>query len=113
MADIRMGTMPPPPPPLKASIASMSESQGKKQGPLAGPAAALYAELFEAIDSDGSGFLDEATGKQFLRCSGCAEAELDYYWADLVRSADTDSDGRIEKFKNPLMYIGVYYRICM
>ena len=65
--------------------------------PAAGPAAALYAELFEAIDSDGSGFLDEVEGKQFLRCSGCEEAELDYYWADLVRSADTDSDGRIEK----------------
>ena len=68
-----------------------------RHGPRAGPAAALYAELFEAIDSDGSGFLDEAEGKQFLRCSGCEESELDYYWADLVRTADTDRDGRVGK----------------
>ena len=68
-----------------------------RHGPQAGPAAALYAELFEAVDSDGSGFLDEAEGKHFLRCSGCEEAQLDYYWADLVRTADTDRDGRVGK----------------
>ena len=76
---------------------SAAPEPAPRQGLLVGPAAALYAELFEAIDSDGSGFLDEAEGKQFLRCSGCEEAELDYYWADLVRSADTDGDGRVEK----------------
>eukprot|EP01052_Picozoa_sp_SAG31_P023358 SAG31_NODE_1921_length_6916_cov_6.643245_2_plen_100_part_00 len=60
-------------------------------------AKALYGELFDTLDADGSGFLDATEGKRFLQCSGCEESELDYYWDDVVRSADTDSDGRIAR----------------
>ena len=49
------------------------------------------------IDTDGSGYLDESEGKRFLGAVGCEEAELDYYWADLLRCADTDRDGLISK----------------
>ena len=32
-----------------------------------------------------------------MKCIGCSEDELDYYWDDLVRSADTNNDGKISK----------------
>ena len=62
-----------------------------------GPAAQKVSLLFNAIDSDGSGYLDEEEGKHFLNMVGCEVAELDYYWSDLLRCADTNADGRISK----------------
>ena len=57
----------------------------------------LVAALFDAADSDGSGFMEETEGKRFLATAGCAAAELDYYWQDLVRTADVNKDGKISK----------------
>ena len=61
------------------------------------PAHELVAALFDAADSDGSGFMEETEGKRFLATAGCAAAELDYYWQDLVRTADVNKDGKISK----------------
>ena len=60
-------------------------------------AADLFGRLFDAIDDDHSGYLEEAEGKAYLSCSGCAAEELDYCWDDLVRAADENGDGRISK----------------
>ncbi len=49
------------------------------------------------VDSDKSGFLEAAEGKVYLACSGCKSDEMDYYWSDLVRTADKNGDGRISK----------------
>ena len=48
---------------------------------------------FDAIDADGSGSLDEEEGKVFLTAVGAEEDELDYYWQDMLRCADSDQDG--------------------
>ena len=57
----------------------------------------LCGRLFDAIDDDSSGFLEEAEGKIYLSCSGCDASELEYYWSDLLRTADKNGDGRISK----------------
>lgn len=62
-----------------------------------GPAAQLTNSLFDLVDSDSSGYLEEEEGKLFLQLQGCDEAELDYYWSDLLRTADVNRDGRIDK----------------
>ena len=48
--------------------------------------------MFDLIDSDASGFLEEEEGKYFFTVVGCDPAELDYYWADLLRCADANRD---------------------
>ena len=60
-------------------------------------AAVLCGKLFDAIDEDRSGFLDESECKTFLSCSGCERSELHIYWLHLREDADLDSDGRISK----------------
>eukprot|EP01043_Picozoa_sp_COSAG02_P045444 COSAG02_NODE_4152_length_5709_cov_15.912121_3_plen_1048_part_00 len=62
-----------------------------------GPAAQLTNALFDLVDSDGSGFLEEDEGKLFLQLQGCDEEELDYYWSDLLRTADVNRDGKLNK----------------
>ena len=62
-----------------------------------GPAGRLVGALFDAIDTDGSGFLEEAEGKYFFKTMGCDPDELDYYWKDLLRCADSNADGMISK----------------
>ena len=57
----------------------------------------MTAALFDLVDSDGSGYLEEAEGKAFLRLQNCEDSEIDYYWADLLRTADTNSDGKIDR----------------
>jgi len=69
-----------------------------------GPAAQLSSALFDLVDADGSGFMEEDEGKVFLQLQGCDETELDYYWSDLLRAADTNKDGRIDK-KEFLSYV--------
>ena len=54
-------------------------------------------DLFNAVDDDGSGFLEEEEGHVFLGVAGCAEEELGYYWSDLLRAADSNGDGKISK----------------
>ena len=52
-----------------------------------GAAGKLVSVVFDLIDTDASGYLDEQEGMMFLRALGTAEDELGYYWADLMRSA--------------------------
>ena len=59
-----------------------------------GPAAQLAGAVFDALDADRSGFLEEGEGKVYLAMSGAQPDELDYIWADLCRSADKNGDGR-------------------
>ena len=62
-----------------------------------GPAGKLCGVLFDLIDVDKSGFLDEAEGHEFLRLIGTEESEIHYYWTDLSRAADQNGDGKISK----------------
>jgi Ca2+-binding EF-hand superfamily protein/CRP-like cAMP-binding protein len=64
-----------------------------------GPAGNLCGQLFDVIDDDDSGCLDEEEAKVFLRCNGCEESEVDYYYANLLRASDTDGDGRVSKLE--------------
>jgi Ca2+-binding EF-hand superfamily protein len=73
------------------------ERKIRYQARMLGPAGVKVRQLFKLIDQDGSDFLDENEGKQFLSAMGCEAAELDYYWADLLRTADTDRDGVISR----------------
>ena len=57
----------------------------------------LYSALFDAVDVDGSGAFDKAEGATFLGFCGCEAKQLEYIWADLVKSADTDHDGTVSK----------------
>ena len=58
-----------------------------------GVAAKLTSALFDLVDEDRSGYLEEGEGKLFLSLQGCDPDELDYYWRDLLRSADVNQDG--------------------
>ena len=62
-----------------------------------GSAGKLVSALFDVIDVDASGFLDEGEGKYFFETLGCDPEELDYYWSDLLRCADDNRDGMISK----------------
>ena len=62
-----------------------------------GTAGRLVGTLFDIMDADGSGFMEEGEGKRYLQAIGCEVAELDYYWSDLKRCADTNRDGRISR----------------
>ena len=73
------------------------EQEIRSQVRLLGSAGQKVSTLFDAIDDDASGFLEEAEGKRFLSLVGCEDAELDYYWNDLLRCADTNQDGKISK----------------
>eukprot|EP01044_Picomonas_judraskeda_P025589 COSAG03_NODE_7471_length_913_cov_1.664619_1_plen_232_part_01 len=64
---------------------------------MTGTAAQIVADLFDASDADGSGYLDAGEGKRFLRLQGCREEELEYYWDDVLRVADENKDGKISK----------------
>ena len=44
-----------------------------------------------------SGFLGDTEGLRFLERTGCAPDELQYYWQDLLRTADANGDGQISK----------------
>ena len=70
------------------------------------PAAQLSSALFDLVDADGSGFMEADEGKVFLQLQGCDETELDYYWSDLLRAADTNQDGRIDQTEFPRYLLG-------
>eukprot|EP01048_Picozoa_sp_COSAG05_P015176 COSAG05_NODE_1800_length_4061_cov_1.555780_3_plen_286_part_00 len=61
------------------------------------PAGQKVSTLFNLIDTDGSGYLEQEEGQLFLSCVGCDTDELDYYWDDLLRTADANKDGKISK----------------
>ena len=73
------------------------EASLRRQLRLMGSAGDLCGKLFDAIDDDSSGYLEEAEGMIYLSCSGCDPTELQYYWKDLLRAADKNGDGRISK----------------
>ena len=81
---------------LQHRIASKIKQASQPDSPT-GTAARIVADLFDAIDADGSGYLDVNEGKHFLQIQGCPEDDLDYYWTDLLRVADANQDGQISK----------------
>ena len=46
---------------------------------------------------DDDGFVVEREAKHFFKCTGIGDAELDYSWAEMLRCADTNKDGRISR----------------
>ena len=62
-----------------------------------GPAADLVGALFDAIDADGGGDLDEEETKGYLRVIGVAKSELDARWKAMLVAADTDGDGMLDR----------------
>eukprot|EP01048_Picozoa_sp_COSAG05_P017366 COSAG05_NODE_2355_length_3187_cov_12.245790_1_plen_121_part_10 len=51
----------------------------------------------DSITPAAAGYLDKNEARSFLLMNGCAETEIDYYLADLLRLADKDGDGNISK----------------
>ena len=81
----------------------MEERSGDRPPPLpsrtaaAGAAQELAGALFDVIDADGGGDLDEQETKRYLSVLGTAEAELDERWSTMLAAADTDGDGMIDR----------------
>ena len=62
-----------------------------------GPAAELTGALFDVIDADRGGDLDEEETKRYLTVMGCGDAELGQAWKAMLTAADTDGDGMIDR----------------
>ena len=62
-----------------------------------GPAAELAGALFDVIDADGGGDLDEQETKRYLSVLGTSDADLDERWSTMLAAADTDGDGLIDR----------------
>ena len=62
-----------------------------------GAASKLVGSLFDALDTDGSGYMETDEAAVFLGSVGCAEVDIQYYWQDLLRTADENGDGKISK----------------
>ena len=73
----------------------------KKAERLVGPAAKLFKQLFSAIDSDGSGILDEAKGRVYLHMSGATASELEHYWKVSCESR-TDVRKIVSRLSHPV-----------
>ena len=95
--EIEASATPAPPGEVETGVPVYRAEPEARSNRLTGPAAELCGKLFDAIDEDSSGFLEEAEGKKYLSCSGCNPTNLDYYWSDLLRTADENGDGRISK----------------
>jgi hypothetical protein len=64
----------------------------EEQNILLGAAAKLCGRLFDVIDTDGSGHLEEAQAKVFLRgCICCKASEVDLYYTELRQAHDDTS----------------------
>lgn len=61
------------------------------------PAAALIGALFDVIDIDNGGDLDEEETKRYLRTTGCPDDQLQARWQEMLAQADTDGDGVINR----------------
>ena len=75
----------------------MSSPLQRTEIALLSPAAKLAGHLFELLDADGSGALDEEEGRTYLLSAGCVPDELDFYWRDLIRVSDGNDDGLVSK----------------
>jgi Ca2+-binding EF-hand superfamily protein len=62
-----------------------------------GPASMLVGALFETVDVDGSGYMEAEEGSKFFGVMGYRQEELEGYWSDLLRAADSNGDGKISK----------------
>ena len=85
---------------IHAMTVQLQLLQKQKEGEsplLLGPAASLCGRLFDVIDADHSGFLEESEGKIYLSMNDCDTTELDYCWNDILRTADTNGDGHIDR----------------
>ena len=60
-------------------------------------AAIELTELFDVIDADGGGDLDEQETKRYLSVLGTSDADLDERWSTMLAAADTDGDGMIDR----------------
>jgi Ca2+-binding EF-hand superfamily protein len=56
-----------------------------------------FDKLFDKIDVDKSGTIDEREAKRFFSREGIPPAFLDQFWQDLLEKADIDSDGHISR----------------
>jgi Ca2+-binding EF-hand superfamily protein len=60
-------------------------------------ARARLGRMFDTIDSDNSGTIDEAEGRQFLEAQGVEPKLVAGLWADLLKHADSDGDGQLTR----------------
>ena len=74
-----------------------NENEIRQRVAMLGPAGQLCARLFDCLDVDGSGFLDNDEIKEYFTMQGMPDEELDYYLQDLLRAHDVDKDGLIAK----------------
>jgi protein-arginine kinase/Ca2+-binding EF-hand superfamily protein len=74
-------------------IVLLSSRCAKKQ-----PSARMIAAaLFDAADTDRSGFMEEAEGCAFMGMLLDDASEQQYYWQDMLRAHDQNKDGKISK----------------
>lgn len=92
----------------EAAAAAAPAAQMRQEDPvrLEGAAGLICSELFDLLDADGSGTLEPLEVRKFLVMSGCPESEADYYLGDVLRVADTDGDGCIDKTEFLLYVLG-------
>ena len=60
-----------------------------------GTADEIIGSIFDMLDPDGAGEIEEAEGKLLLSAIGCVAEHQDYYWKDLLRTSA--SSGAISK----------------
>ena len=66
-------------------------------GELAGTKTTKHPLTRPPARRDDDGFVVEREAKHFFKCTGIGDAELDYSWAEMLRCADTNKDGRISR----------------
>ena len=58
---------------------------------------ARLGRMFDTIDADSSGEIDQEEGKAFLLSQGVPAKQAEELWRRLLEAADTDGDGRLTK----------------
>jgi Ran GTPase-activating protein (RanGAP) involved in mRNA processing and transport len=81
-----------------SSSAAADDAAAPEPAPAAvSPAAQLAGALFDAIDVDHGGDLDEDETKRYLRVIGVPDYQLKARWEEMLAEADTDGDGLIDR----------------
>ena len=80
---------------VRNAIASGARLRGV--GELAGTKTTKHPLTRPPARRDDDGFVVEREAKHFFKCTGIGDAELDYSWAEMLRCADTNKDGRISR----------------
>ena len=81
---------------ISEGVPPIRDEQGGAQADF-GPAHQLCAQLFDCLDVDRSETLEPAEIRRYLQMSGTPEDELDYYLKDVMRVADANQDGNVDK----------------